>query len=121
MWIMQEISLTGHRHQLVYQETIQYILKQFQFENKRNVHRCFRSEMHQNFVYINVLPHRTSIKIRLEQPGDKKRVLADMITTKSRPLEVLITTMYELHFRNKFDIVDVRLKIQLADLNFKLY
>ena len=31
-----------------------------------------------------------------------KRVLADIITTQSRPIDVLITDLHEIHLRNTF-------------------
>ena len=48
-----------------------------------------------------------------------KRVLADRSTNQSRPLDVLITALHELHLRKKIDMADTRSNIQLADLNSK--
>ena len=37
------------------------------------------------------------------------------------PLDVLITTLHDLHLRKKFDKVDTRSKMQLANLNSKFH
>ena len=45
--------------------------------------------------------------------------MADRITPQSRPIDVLITDIHELHLRKIFEMVDTRSNMQLADLNFK--
>ena len=48
-----------------------------------------------------------------------KIVLADIITPQARPIDVLITANHELYPRKKFEMVETRSNIQLADLNSK--
>ena len=48
-----------------------------------------------------------------------KRVMADIITLQSRPLDVLITALHELHLRKTLDMVDKRSHMKLVDLNSK--
>ena len=58
-------------------------------------------------------------KIYEDNQATIKIVLADIITTQTRPLDVLITAIHELHLRNFFDMVDTISNMQLADLNSK--
>ena len=48
-----------------------------------------------------------------------KRFLVDINNPQSRPTEVLITSLHELHLRKTFDMVDTISNIQLSDLRFK--
>ena len=48
-----------------------------------------------------------------------KGVLADIITTQPRPLDVLIPDLHELHLRKIFEMVNTRSNMQLVDLNSK--
>ena len=50
-----------------------------------------------------------------------KRFLADRIIPQSIPLGILITDLHEIHLRKKFDMVDTRSNMQLADLNYKIH
>ena len=43
--------------------------------------------------------------------------MADRITTQSRPLNILINALHELHLRKQFDMADTRSNIQLDNLN----
>ena len=45
--------------------------------------------------------------------------MADRITPQSRPIDVLITFLHELHLRNTFEMVDKISNMQLVDLNSK--
>ena len=47
-----------------------------------------------------------------------KRVLANIITTQYRPLDVLITAIHKILLRKTFEMVDTRSNMQLADLNY---
>ena len=40
-----------------------------------------------------------------------KRVLSDSITTQSRPLDIVITSIHDIHIRKRIDTVDKRSKI----------
>ena len=48
-----------------------------------------------------------------------KRAMADRIAPQARPLDVLITSLHELHLRKIIDMVDTRSNMQLSDLNSK--
>ena len=50
-----------------------------------------------------------------------KRVLVYRITPQSRPLDVLITSLHELHLQKTFEMVDTRSNMQFSDLNSKLH
>ena len=60
-----------------------------------------------------------SIKCIGGQSGNNKIVLADIITPQSRPLDILITALHELHIRNISGMVDKISNIQLSDLRSK--
>ena len=47
------------------------------------------------------------------------RVLVDIITPQSRPLDFLITALHEIHLIKTYDMVDTRSNMQHADLNSK--
>ena len=46
-----------------------------------------------------------------------KIVLVDIINPQSRPLDVLVNDLHEIHLRKIFETVDTRSNMQLDDLN----
>ena len=58
-------------------------------------------------------------KIYEDNQSTIKRVLEDRIITQTRPLDVLISYLHELHPRKASEMVDTRSKMQLSDLNSK--
>ena len=48
-----------------------------------------------------------------------KILMANKITPQSRPLNILITAIHELHLRKTFEMVDKRSNMQLSYLNSK--
>ena len=70
------------------------------------------------FFYKSIGYHiGPSLNVYEENQAKIKIVLADIITPQSRPLDVLVTALHELHIRKTFEMVDTRSKIQLDDLN----
>ena len=59
------------------------------------------------------------LKLHQDNQATIKRVLMDRITTKSRPIEVIIISLHELHIRKKFNMADTRSNMHLTDLNSK--
>ena len=60
-------------------------------------------------------------KLYEENQETIKRVSAYRITTQPSPLDVLITALHYLHLCKKFDMVDIRSKMKLADINSKTH
>ena len=58
-------------------------------------------------------------KIHEENQATIKRLMLDRITLQARPIDVLITTIHELHPRFFLTMVDTRLNMQISDLNSK--
>ena len=72
-----------------------------------------------DFFRSIVYPIRPPSKLYYDNQGIIESVMADIITPQSRPLDVLITALHELHLRKIFDMVDTRSNMQLAELNSK--
>ena len=64
-------------------------------------------------------PIGSPLKLYKDNQATVKTVLTDIITPQSRPLDVLITAIHELHLRKIFEMVETRSNLQLSDLNSK--
>ena len=64
-------------------------------------------------------PKAPPTKIYEDNQETMENVLADIIAPQTRPLEILITAIHDLHLRKTFGMVDTTSNIQLADLNSK--
>ena len=61
------------------------------------------------------------LKIYEDNQATIKRVLADIITPESRPIDSLITALHGSHLRNKFEMADTISNTQSADLKSKTH
>ena len=58
-------------------------------------------------------------KIHEENQAKIKKLLVDIITPQSRPLDILITSLHELHLGKILEMVNTISNMQLSDLNSK--
>ena len=78
--------------------------------------KCIR-----NFFRSILYPIGPPSKLYEENQAIIKIVLADIIVTHVRPIDVLITDIHEHHLRKTFEMVDTRSNMQLSDLNSKTH
>ena len=71
-------------------------------------------------LFISIgYPIGPTSKLYEENQAKVKRVLEDRIITQARPLNVLITSLHELHLRKIFHMVGTRSNMKLSNLKSK--